>query len=140
MTEYEKMKAGLCYRFDAEILEKMYRGHELADAFNQTAARDGKTRTELLLKLLDAPEDICIEPPFHCDFGENIHVGHHFFANFGCTILDGADVTIGDRVLFGPMFPSIRRNMSPMLNAARRGISLPVPSPSGTIPGSADRR
>lgn len=102
MTEYEKMKAGRLYQFDAEVLEKMYRGHELADAFNRTAARDGETRKKILTELLDAPEDLCIEPPFHCDFGENIHIGHNFFANFGCTILDGADVTIGDRVLLGP--------------------------------------
>lgn len=103
MTEYEKMQCGELFHFsDPEILEKMTRGHKLVDEFNQTAADDSKRRTELLTELLDAPDDICIEPPFHCDFGELIHCGHHFFANFNCTILDGAPVTFGDHVLLGP--------------------------------------
>lgn len=43
-----------------------------------------------------------VEPNFRCEFGRNIHVGDHFYANYDCVILDGAKVTIGDRVLFGP--------------------------------------
>jgi hypothetical protein len=43
-----------------------------------------------------------VEPPFMCDYGVNIHVGENFYANFNCCILDGADVIIGDDVMFGP--------------------------------------
>ncbi|MEN2327041.1 sugar O-acetyltransferase [Lacticaseibacillus paracasei] len=43
-----------------------------------------------------------VNPNFHCEFGRNIRVGDHFYANYDCTILDGAPVTIGDHVLFGP--------------------------------------
>ncbi|QOP48578.1 sugar O-acetyltransferase [Lacticaseibacillus paracasei] len=43
-----------------------------------------------------------VNPNFHCEFGQNIRVGDHFYANYDCTILDGAPVTIGDHVLFGP--------------------------------------
>lgn len=43
-----------------------------------------------------------IEPPFHINYGFNLFVGKHFYANFGCTILDETRVEIGDRVLMGP--------------------------------------
>lgn len=43
-----------------------------------------------------------VNPNFRCEFGQNIHVGDNFYANYDCTILDGAPVTIGDDVLFGP--------------------------------------
>lgn len=43
-----------------------------------------------------------INPNFHCEFGRNIHVGDYFYANYDAVILDGAKVTIGNRVLFGP--------------------------------------
>lgn len=43
-----------------------------------------------------------LHSPFHCDFGTNIHIGHHFVGNFNLTILDEAEVRIGDNVFIGP--------------------------------------
>ncbi|KAA8434442.1 sugar O-acetyltransferase [Weissella paramesenteroides] len=43
-----------------------------------------------------------INPNFRCEFGRNIHVGDYFYANYDAVILDGAKVTIGNHVLFGP--------------------------------------
>lgn len=43
-----------------------------------------------------------IEPPFAVDYGWNITIGDDFYANFGCTILDVAPVTIGHHVLLAP--------------------------------------
>lgn len=40
--------------------------------------------------------------PFHCDYGENIHIGNFFFANFNLTILDEAEVRMGDYCFIGP--------------------------------------
>lgn len=40
--------------------------------------------------------------PFHCDYGCNIFIGNGFFANFNLTILDEAEVRIGDNVFIGP--------------------------------------
>ena len=47
----------------------------------------------------DVPEVLA---PFHCDYGRHLHVGDRFFANFGCVILDCADVTFGHRCFLGP--------------------------------------
>lgn len=40
--------------------------------------------------------------PFRCDYGCNIHIGENFFANFNLTILDEAEVRIGDNCFIGP--------------------------------------
>ena len=39
---------------------------------------------------------------YHCDFGQNIHVGNNFHADYNCTMLDLAEIRIGDNCLIGP--------------------------------------
>lgn len=48
---------------------------------------------------LDVPY---IESPFHCDYGYNIRCGRNIYINARCTILDCAEVTIGNNVMIGP--------------------------------------
>lgn len=43
-----------------------------------------------------------INQPFRCDYGTNIFIGENFFANFNLTILDEAEVRMGDNVFIGP--------------------------------------
>ncbi len=43
-----------------------------------------------------------IEHNFHCDLGYNIRVGDNFYAGYNCTILDMAEVRIGDNCRIGP--------------------------------------
>lgn len=43
-----------------------------------------------------------VNPSFRVEFGRNIHLGDRFYANYDCVMLDGAPITIGDDVLFGP--------------------------------------
>ena len=43
-----------------------------------------------------------IRPPFHCDYGFNIHLGRDVFLNFGCVILDVVAVRIGEGTQIGP--------------------------------------
>ena len=45
---------------------------------------------------------VLVEPPFYCDYGSQIHVGHRVTINFNCVVLDCATVRIGDHVLLGP--------------------------------------
>lgn len=39
---------------------------------------------------------------FRCEFGKNITIGDNVYINFGCIILDCAEVTIGSNTLLGP--------------------------------------
>ena len=76
--------------------------HQLA-IYNQTTIEEFDKRKEMLKELLkDVGEDSYIEPPFYCDYGKNIRVGAHFYANYGCVMVDTGNITIGDHVLLGP--------------------------------------
>lgn len=60
-------------------------------------------KSKLISRLFGSTgKDPFVNPNFRCEFGNNIHVGDNFYANYDCTILDGAPVTIGNNVLFGP--------------------------------------
>lgn len=53
-------------------------------------------------ELLGSSQGAFINPPFYCDYGSHIHVGKNFFANYNCTIIDVAPVTIGDNCQMAP--------------------------------------
>lgn len=73
--------------------------NEYNASFGQSAAQ----REALLAKVLSfVGTGAHFEPTFRCEFGYNISVGTNFYANFDCILLDGADIEIGDNVLFGP--------------------------------------
>lgn len=104
MTEMEKLKAGLAYRYDDAELVAMKdtasaRCARLAavDPLD-TAERDAAAR-EILG---EAGPELDIQPGFQCDNGKNIRVGRRFTANFNVTVLDGAPVTFGDYCMVGP--------------------------------------
>jgi maltose O-acetyltransferase len=103
-TEMERLKRGeMFWNSDPEINAVKKRARALAGQFNATTEEEPKRRLELLKELFgDCTEDIFIKPPFHCDYGFNIHVGKNFFANFQCVMLDAAPITIGDNCLMGP--------------------------------------
>ncbi|WOG27346.1 sugar O-acetyltransferase [Endozoicomonas sp. 8E] len=103
MTEKEKMLAGLDYiAFDSELTKDRLEAKKLCHRFNQVSPDDKTQQAEVLNELLGTLSEAWIEPFFYCDYGYNIHLGENFYANHHCTILDGAKVTIGNDVLFGP--------------------------------------
>ena len=72
---------------------------------NEINTENDKEHKEQLIRHLFGSAGVApdLNPNFRCEFGRNIHVGDHFYANnYDAVILDGAKVTIGDRVLFGP--------------------------------------
>ncbi len=99
----EKMTAGKVYRFDNELHEVIFKTRKLIDEFNQTRYDDVDGRERIIRDLFGGVgAKVCVEPPFRCDYGFNIHVGDNFYANYGCVILDSTKVTIGDHVFLGP--------------------------------------
>lgn len=47
---------------------------------------------------------IKVEAGLRVDYGYNIHVGDHFYANFHCILLEGGEIRIGENALLGPVF------------------------------------
>lgn len=104
-TEKEKMIAGDLYSSigNQELNEGMLRARTILHEFNQSHPTEGEKRTALIKELFGKTSELfLVEPPFRCDHGFNISVGEGFFANFDCVMLDGAPITIGDRVCLGP--------------------------------------
>ncbi|BCM92098.1 maltose O-acetyltransferase [Abditibacteriota bacterium] len=98
------MLAGLLYdASDKELTGLRYRAREITGAYNSTRPSEIDVRRALLNRLLGrmAPK-IEIEPPFRCDYGTNIYTGNNFYANFGCVILDVAEVRFGENVMLAP--------------------------------------
>ncbi|MDO6805651.1 maltose acetyltransferase domain-containing protein, partial [Wenyingzhuangia sp. 1_MG-2023] len=71
-------------------------------AFNQADPRQPAARMALLDGLLTLHGSAYIEPNFFCDYGVNIEIGDHFYANHNLTILDVCPVIIAEHVMMGP--------------------------------------
>lgn len=104
MTEQERMLSGrLYFAGDEALAAARLRARELTWQFNHSAWDAFDQRTAILRKLFAALGENCwIEPTFRCDYGSQITVGSHFYANYDCIFLDVAPITIGDHVFLGP--------------------------------------
>ena len=88
---------------DDENLARLIRARQLLARYNRAGPEEADLRHEILEDLLGgvAP-GLWIEPPFYCDFGDNISFEAGCFVNLNCVILDGASVVIGAGTLLGP--------------------------------------
>ena len=104
MTERERMLSGQLYDAGDETLTAARgRAKRLTWRYHQLDPTAWDSRTQILQELLGhLGADSWIEPPFRCDYGTQISIGAHFFANYDCIFLDVAPITIGNRVMFGP--------------------------------------
>jgi maltose O-acetyltransferase len=103
-TEKEKMLSGeLYWAGDAELAaERMYAKqllHQLNGAEYVFSEKASLTLKELIP---NAGHNLYIEPPFHCDYGYNIHCGENVYFNVNCVVLDTMKITIGSNVFFAP--------------------------------------
>lgn len=105
MTEKEKAKAGLLYNnnFDEELIAERTACQKKCQAYNALAVDAFEERKALIREIVaQIGEGFCIEQPFRCDVGYNIHIGEGFYSNYNLVILDDAPITIGDHVFLGP--------------------------------------
>jgi maltose O-acetyltransferase len=88
---------------DESLLATAHRARALLSAFVAIPSTDGKQRRDILEQLLGGVgADVWIEPPFFCDYGENVYVGERSFINVNCVFLDSAEIRIGADGLIGP--------------------------------------
>jgi maltose O-acetyltransferase len=103
-SEREKMLNGALYDpTDPELVADRNRVRRITKRYNATVPDDVAERRALLESLLGSVGDECqIEPPFRCDYGDNMHVGEDFYANFDCVVLDSGRVDIGRNCMLAP--------------------------------------
>lgn len=108
MTLLEKMKNGELYDCSMEAIlqelnDRLYECKELIYDFNMSRPSQVEYREEIIRKVFAQVGENCyIEPPFHANWGCNMHVGKNFYANFNLTVVDDADIFIGDSVMIAP--------------------------------------
>lgn len=107
MTEKEKMLHSLPFLTgDAALMADKAAARSRVNAYNAIDDSDPEcaSRREAALKSIfgHCGEAAFLKPPFHCDYGYQISVGDHFFANFDCVLLDGGKITIGNHCMLGP--------------------------------------
>ena len=104
MTEKEKMITGEMYNpMDTQLVSERHHARILCNKINKMPEDVKNERDKLLYELLkNSGENLYIEPPFYCDYGYNIKLGHAIFMNFNCCILDVAEVNIGNNTMLGP--------------------------------------
>jgi len=103
-TEREKMLAGELYDpHDPDLVARCARARDLLWQINDAHQSEQEKRRRLQTELFGAGGDtVLLQPPFFCDYGENILLGQRVFFNFNCVILDVCQVKIGDFTMFGP--------------------------------------
>jgi len=104
MSEKEKMLAGLHYNSrDPELLERYYLVRKLLAKLTNSSPIDSEQRNELFTSLLGRIGDnVWIETPFFCDYGENIYIDEGTFINVNAIFLDNNIINIGKNGLIGP--------------------------------------
>ena len=104
MTEKEKMLGGKLYdTSDKELRKISLNAHTLCTKYNRTPSVKDRKRAAILDKLFpDKKKNCYLEGPIYIDYGVNTHIGENFYANFNFTVLDSAEIKIGDNVMMGP--------------------------------------
>ena len=87
----------------SEQIAQLQKARALLARYNVSVMHEQDERQEILEALLGQRGDgVWIEPPFHCDYGQNIRLGDGVFFNFNCVLLDGDEIAIGSGTLLGP--------------------------------------
>ena len=107
--------------------------HDAAqEAFRLTAELNATYKTpeqvrEIISRLTgrEVDESVTVFPPFHSEFGKNLHLGKDVFINLGCRFQDTGGITIGDGTLIG--HGSTLTTLNHAIDPARRADMRPAP-------------
>ncbi len=98
----ERRDAGLAYVADGSVFEEMQECKKILQRLNFMDRTDFAGIAKTVKELLGESEEAFVNPPFYCDYGKHIRVGKNFFANYNCTLLDVAEIRIGDNCQLAP--------------------------------------
>lgn len=84
--------------------ERVIEAMALTSRLNVLPFDDDAGKADLIKQILGRPlpERTTIYPPFYTDHGLNLDLGERVFINQGCTFLDYAGITLGDRTMVAP--------------------------------------
>lgn len=102
--QWQRMLSGEVYEAaDEKFQEMLMETRVKVREYNDCDPRDTERMQRFIRDLFGATgERFTINQPFRCNYGCNIYIGENFFANFNFTVLDEAEVRIGDNAFIGP--------------------------------------
>lgn len=102
MNHIQRRDAELPYISDTAVMEEQRVCRRILQRLNTVDRSDFEQIAAIVKELFPGAQNAVVSPPFFCDYGTHISVGKNFFANYNCTIIDVAKVTIGDNCQFAP--------------------------------------
>lgn len=105
MTSKERKEKGLPYRYDdPKIMGEQLKFMETLYEYNMTRPSEQEKRQGLLKEMFAEIGAGChIEPPLHANWGcRHVHFGSGIYANFNLSLVDDADIYVGDDCMFAP--------------------------------------
>ena len=102
MDHIERRDKDMAYISDSAVMNQQAESRKILQYLNCMDRSDYPGIMKVLKALFRKSDHAFVNPPFYCDYGFNIEIGKNFFANYNCTIIDVAKVTIGDNCLFAP--------------------------------------
>lgn len=102
MNHTERRDSELPYISDEAVMEEQKVCRRILQRLNTIDRSDFDEIGRIVKELLGKSDHAFINPPFYCDYGTHIETGKNFFANYNCTIIDVAKVTIGDNCQMAP--------------------------------------
>ncbi len=105
MTQKQRMENGLLYLpMGEEIMTEQLERLEKLYEFNAARPKELGRKRELLMEMFaEIGEDCYIEPPLHANWaGKRVKFGKGVYANFNLTLVDDAEITVGDYTMFAP--------------------------------------
>lgn len=128
--QFAHMRTGQMYNdLTPELVAAREQAVLLTNAYNASFSKPAAEREAILQRLLGSVgERVHFEPTFRCEFGQGIHIGDDFYANFDCIMLDGGGIHIGNKVLLGPRVGIYTSNhaIDPQERAAGGCFARPV--------------
>ena len=93
--------------------------------YNNTRPSENVKKKEILKGILGHCTDrVFIESPVHMSYGNHVHLGDQFYANFNLVIIDDMDVYIGNQVMIGPKCNHLYHRSSGLSAVSRDGCTL----------------
>lgn len=100
----KRLNGSLYLPGDAQVVKEQTVCLERLYDYNMTRPSEGEKRAAMLKEMFaEIGEGCYIEPPLHANFGcKHVHFGKGVYANFNLTMVDDADIYVGDYTMFGP--------------------------------------
>lgn len=101
MSELSRCLQGQQFNcIDKDLVSIIAKARNLTKQYNQTNFDDTNTKATLLSELFaQIGNNVKIDVPFYCDYGQNISIGNNVIININCTFIDCNKITIGNNVL-----------------------------------------